>query len=627
MASSTWSSRRLVTPHFKDFSGLFILRQQLLPTPKHDLLDTITAPQLTFATIVHLKSVSAHGYRQVFKHNNIADLIVSPFSTLTFYCSVAFLAFHTRTVTLCTAYALGLAISLVTFLETYNTVYAMMQRSEFIWERIRSVTAYLVCTNGPLGLVIFSFKTAPSSRLGYESSPGVDCVQKDDDAAREQQHRKERTKSETKVQLHNDLFPEYHYALKADESTKMQQDKTIPYVLNATLQHASSKAQTATYKNVTPDLETGQEPNMKTAENHWSLTTPEVQPGDSMFQMTLRKSMHRSERPRRTRSRMSISFKECSNEDSHLSEGFRMTVWSEDETGGERSGSSTPDSDGSTPESDFQAGLRMMFGSACGRRRRGMRGGKSGTSSIGSDCLNQESEFQMKFRKAVWPRTSSKRRTGTPGSETSGEESEFQAEFRAMMGLDARKRQMFYTQDSPPDCSKHPLEATTTETNHKRNQRKPTEPPQKPKPTMSLLILLSTIPLAIFGLYKFSNINKTTHQQSLFPSSPPSPLPSTPIISPLPNTPIFSTLPSPILFTANPADHDKESSRRPCAGRCNNPRSRCTKKGGRCWELWCEKQRSMRGPRVGEKRRRDYAEKGGRGGKRRREVEEEGSVF
>ena len=444
MASSTWLSRMLVTPHFENFSGLSILRQELLPTTKYDLLDIVLAPHLTFATIIHLKSVSAHGYRQVFKHNNIADLIVSPFSTLTFYCFVAFLAFHTRTVTLCTAYALGLAISLVTFLETYNTVYAMMQRSEFIWERIRTVAAYLVCTTGPLGLVIFSFRIGPASGLGYESSPGVDWVQEEEDAAREQQHRKERTTSETKVQLHNDIFPEDHYALKADESTKMQQDKTIPYVLNATLQHASSKAQTATYKNVTPDLETGQEPNMKTAENHWSLTTPEVQPRESMFQKTLRRSMHRSERPRRTRSSMSISFQECSNEESHLSEGFRMTVWLEDETGEESSGSSTPDSEGSTPKSDFQAGLRMMFGSAYGRRRRGTRGSKSGPSSIGNEWSSQESEFQTRFREAVWPRTSSKRRTGTPGSETSGEESEFQAEFRAMMGLDARKRQMFF---------------------------------------------------------------------------------------------------------------------------------------------------------------------------------------
>ena len=443
MASSTWSSRMLVTPHFEDFSGLSILRHQLLPTLKQDLLDTVTAPKLTFATITYLKSVSAHGYRQVFKHNNIADLIVSPFSTLTFYCSVAFLAFHTRTITLCTAYALGLAISLVTFLETYNTVYAMMQRSEFIWERIRSVTAYLVCTNSPLGLVIFSFKIAPSSRLGYESSPGVDCVQKDDDAAREQQHRKERTKSETKVQLHNDLFPEDHYALKADKSTKMQQDKTIPYVLNSTLQHKNSRAQPTTYKYITPNPKSRQEPNIGVAKDNFSPRILKVQPGESTFQMTLRKSMHRSKRPRRTRSSMSISFQECSNEDSHLGQGFRMTVWSEDETGGESSGSSTPDSEGSTPESDFQAGLRMMFGSAYGRRRRGTRGSKSGPSSIGNEWSSQESEFQTRFREAVWPRTSSKRRTGTPGSETSGEESEFQAEFRAMMGLDARKRQMF----------------------------------------------------------------------------------------------------------------------------------------------------------------------------------------
>ena len=333
-------------------------------------------------------------------------------------------------------------MSLVKFLGTYNTIYTMLQRSEFIWERIRTFAACLIYTTGTLGLVICSFKTGPGSSLGFGSSPGVDSVQKEDDAARVQQHRKERITSETKVQLHNDLFPEDHYALKADESTKMQQDKPIPYVLNATLQHESFKAQPTTYRNGTPDLKTGQEPNMKTAENHWSPMTPEVQPRESTLQMTPRKSMHRSKRPRQTSSSMSISFKECSNEESHLSEGFRMTVWSEDEPRGKSSGMNTPDSEGSTPESDFQAGLRMMFGSACGKRRRGTRVSKSGPSSIGSECSSQESGFQTRFREAVWPRKSSKRRIGTPGRETSSEESEFQAEFRVIMGWGVRRRKV-----------------------------------------------------------------------------------------------------------------------------------------------------------------------------------------
>ena len=443
MASSTWSSRMLVTPHLEEFSGLSALLHQLLPTPKHDLWNTITAPQLTFATITYLKSVSAHGYRQVFKHNNIADLIVSPFPTLTFYCFVTFLAFHTRTVTFCTVYALGLAISFVTFLETHNTISAIMQRSEFIWERIRTVATYLVYSTGPLGLVIFFSRISPDSSMGYDFLlGGVDCVHEEDDAARGQQYRKERTTLERKVQLHNDLFPEDHYALKADESARTQQDKTIPYVLNATLQHESSKAQPATYKSITPDLKIGQKPNMKTAENHWSPVTPEVQPRESTFPMTLGKSMHRSKRPRRTSSSMSISFQQCPNEDSPLSEGFRMTVWSEDEPSRESSGMNTPDREGSIPESDFQAGLRMMFGSGCGKRRRGTRGSESGPSSIGSECSSQESEFQARFREAVWPRKSSKRRIGTPGRESSSEESKFQAEFRAIMGWGVRRRKV-----------------------------------------------------------------------------------------------------------------------------------------------------------------------------------------
>ena len=442
MASSTLSSRMLVMPHPEHSSGLSIFRHQLLPTPTHDLLDTATAPQLIVTTIIQLISVSAHGYRQLVKQNNIADLITSPFSTLTFYCFVALLAFHTKTVTLYTAYALGLAISLVMILETYNTIYAMMKRLEFTLERSRTIAAYLSCVTGPLGLVVFSSGMGLGSGLGYDYLPGVDCMQREDNAAREQQHRKERSTSEAKVQPYNDLFSEDHYALKADRNTERQQDRTVPYVLDATLQHESSKAQPATYKNVNSNLSTGQEPNMRTAEDNLSSKTPEVQPRESTFQMTLRESMHRSKRHRRTRSHMRLSVKECSSEDSHLKEGFHMTVWLEDAASGESSGTSTPDSEASTPESDFQAGLRMMFGSACGKRRRGKRGSKSGPSRIESGYSSQESEFQAKFRKAVWPGISIKERTGTPGSGTSGKESKFQAEFRAMMGLNGRRRQI-----------------------------------------------------------------------------------------------------------------------------------------------------------------------------------------
>ena len=443
MASSTLLSRMLVIPRPERSCGLSIFRHQLLPTPTHDLLDTATAPQLIVTTIIQLISISAHGFRQIFKQNNIADLIISPFSTLTFYCFVALLAFHTKTVTLYTAYALGLVISLVMILETYSTVYAMVKRLEFTSERSRTIAAYLSCATGPLGLVAFSSGMGLGSGLGYDCSPGVDCMQQEDNAAREQQHRKERSTSETKVQPYNDLFSEDHYGLKADENTERQQDKTVPHVLDATLQRKRSKAQPATYINVNSNLSTEHEPNMETAEDSLSSKTPEAQPRESTFQMTLRKAMHRSKRPRRTRSHMSLSVKECSSEDSHLEEGFHMTVWMEDEASGKSSGTSTPDSEGSTAESDFQAGLRMMFGSACRKRRRGKRGSKSGPSSIESRYSSQESEFQTKFRKAVWPGISSKRRTGTPGSGTSGKESDFQAEFRAMMGLDGRKRQIF----------------------------------------------------------------------------------------------------------------------------------------------------------------------------------------
>ena len=220
------------------------------------------------------------------------------------------------------------------------------------------------------------------------------------------------------MRLYNNFFPEDHHALKAYENTRRQQDNAIPYVLDTTPRHESSKAHPATYKSLTPDLNTGQESNMKTAEYYLSLTTPEIHPRESTFQMTLRKSMYRRKRPRRTRSRMSISVKECSSE------------------------MSTPDSECSTPESEFQAGLRMMFRSVRGKRSKDKKGSKSGPSSIESECSSQESEFQTKFRKAVWPRVSSKR-TGTSGSETSSEESDFQAEFRAIMGLGGRKRKIF----------------------------------------------------------------------------------------------------------------------------------------------------------------------------------------
>ena len=368
---------------------------------------------------------------------------MSPFFALTFYCLVAFLAFHTKIVTLCTACALGLAIFLVMILETYNTIYAMMMRLEFTLERITTIATYLFCAAGPLGLLVFSYGKGLDSGLSYGCLLRVDCMQKEDNAAREQQHRKERSTSEIKVQPYNDLIPEDHYALKADKNTEKQQDDTILYVSDPTLQNKSSKAQPATYKNVTPDLNTGQEPKMKTAEDYLFSKATEVQPRESTFQMTLRKAMHRSKRPRRTRPHMSISVKECSNEESYLKEGFRMTVWSEDEASGENSGTSTPDSEGSTLESDFQAGLRMMLGSACRKRRRGRKGKRSGPSTLEYECSSQESEFQTKFREAVWPEVSSKRRTSTPGSETSSGESDFQAEFRAVMGLDGRKRQEF----------------------------------------------------------------------------------------------------------------------------------------------------------------------------------------
>ena len=443
MASSRLSSRTLVTLHLEESYGLSTSRHQLLPTPTHDLLDTAPAPQLILTTIFHLKTAAAHGYRQLLKRANIANVIISPFSTLTLCCFVALLALHTKTVTFCPAYALGLSISVLMFLETYNTIYAMMMGLEFTLERIRTIAADLFCATGPLSLVVFSFGMSPGSGLGYEYSPGVDCMQEEDNAARKQQHRKERSTSETKVQLYNDLFPKDHYALKADRNTKGQQDNTVPFVLDATLQHESSKAQPATYKNFTSDLNSGQESNMEKAEDYLFPKTPELRSRESTFQMSLRKSMRRSKRPRRTRTRMSISKKECSSEDSCLKEGFRMTVRLEEETSGENSGRSTPDSEGSNPESDFQAGLRMMLGSACGKRRRGRRGIKPGPSTIESECSSQESEFQAKFREAVWPGVSSKRRTGTPGSETSSEQSGFQAEFRAMMGWHGRKRQIF----------------------------------------------------------------------------------------------------------------------------------------------------------------------------------------
>ena len=79
----------------------------------------------------------------------------------------------------------------------------------------------------------------------------------------------------------------------------------------------------------------------------------------------------------------------------------------------------------------------MMLGSpACGKRRKGRRSAPSIVDFF--EFASQESEFQTKFREAVWPEGSTKRRIGTPGRGSGSEESDFQAEVRAMMGLGGR---------------------------------------------------------------------------------------------------------------------------------------------------------------------------------------------
>ena len=400
MASSTLSSRLLTRPHLEGPFGLSVYPHQLLPTPTHDIFGTAATPRLIVATIIHLKSVSARGY---FKPDHITNLITSPLSTLTFYCFMAFMAFHDKTVTLDTASVLGLAISLVMIFKSYNTIHAIMMRLEFTLEHIRIVGTYLLWATGPLGLVIFPSEMAPDSGPNQEHSPGVDYTQKVDNAARKQQHSKEPSTSKTKVQLYNDLSPKRHYAPKADENTKKQQDSTIPDVL--------SNAQPTTYKNISLDLNTVQEPNMKTAEIYLPPQTPAIQPKESTFQTTLRESMHRSGRPRRMRSRVSTPVKEYSSEDSYFKQGFRMTVCSEDESSAQNSGTSTPDSEGSTSttESDFQTDLlRMMLCTPYRKRSRGRRSGPSIFDE--NEYPAHESAFQMKFREAVWPGGRSKKR-------------------------------------------------------------------------------------------------------------------------------------------------------------------------------------------------------------------------
>ena len=340
---------------------------------------------------------------------------MSPLSTLTFYCFVAFLAFRTKTVTLYTVYQLGFAISFVMLLETYDTIHAMVMRSEYTSERIRPLGTHLLCASGSQSLLIPSFGMAPDSDLHQKHSPGMDYMQ--DNAAREKQHKKERSTSKIKLKQHHAFPPEDPSTLKVDDHTKPQQDNTIPYVLATTLQHSSSKGQSTTYKSLTPNLNTEQEPNMKTTEIYFPPQTPEVQSNESTFQMSPRSSMHRSKTPRMTRS----------SEHSYLHPRFRIPIYSDHESNTRNSGTSTPDSSSESStstmesESDFQAALRlcMMFGSACSRRRGASRG---------SGYSNQESEFQMKFREAVWPGGCSKRRAGMLGSETWSEKSGSQAE-------------------------------------------------------------------------------------------------------------------------------------------------------------------------------------------------------
>ena len=413
MASSTLSSRLLTITHLEDLSGLSVYRHQLLPTPTHDILDTAATPQLVATTVKHLKIVSARGY---FKPDNIGNPITSPLSTLSFYCFMAFMAFLTKTVTLGTAYVLGLAISLVTIFGTYNTILAMI------------IGTYLPYTSGPSILLISSFDMCPDSDLDHEYSPEVDSSQKNNNATRKHQYRKDRSTSKTKERLYNDLSPEDHCTLKEDETAKRQQENTITYVLDAP-QHKSSRPQPTTYETLTPDLNTGQEPHVKKVEVYPPPQLPAIQPSESTFQMSLRNSMHRSKRPRRTRSGLSTSVQEYSSEDPYFKEEFQMTVCSDAESSIQYSGTSTPDSEcsTSTTESDFQAGLRMMLCSPSPIRRRNRKGRRCGPSIVPfCESSTQESEFQTQFREAVWPAGSStrRRRSGTPGRETGSESEE-----------------------------------------------------------------------------------------------------------------------------------------------------------------------------------------------------------
>ena len=404
--ASSGSLRMLVTPHPEVPSRLTVVRHQLPQTPTYDSLDTATA-QIIAATIVHIKSLTARGYRQFFKRNNITKLITSSISTLSFYCFVAFLTYHTKPVTLCTAYELGLSVSLVMILETYDTIHAMMMGLGSTMERIRTVDTHLLCATNSLGLLNFSFGTAPDSVLGKIYSPGLNPMPKGDNAATKAQHRKERSTSKTKERLHNDSSAENHCTPKADENTKSQQNNTIPYVLNLLPQHSSSKAQPPTYKTPYPNLNIRQKPTTQPASDSFPPQTPEVmQPNESPFQTTLRNSMHRSKRLRRTRS-------ERSSEDSYLDEAFRIIVRSESESSAQNSIPSSPDSEASTSttgsESEFQTDLRMsmLLGSSSLTRSRRARESRRSTPSLvetGSESLGiRESEFQMKFREAVWP--------------------------------------------------------------------------------------------------------------------------------------------------------------------------------------------------------------------------------
>ena len=393
-----------VTPHLQTPPRLTVLRHQLAPTPTYDLLDTATA-QIIAATIVHIKSLSARGYQQLSKRDNITNLIASSISSLGFYFLVAFLAFYIKPITLCTAYELGLSVSLVMILETYDTIHATMMGLGSTMERIRTVDTYLLYATNTLGLFDISFGTASVSVLGNIYSPGVSPMPKGDNAATKAQHRKERSTSKTKVQLHNHPSPEDHCILKEDETTKSQQNNTTPYVLNPPLQHPSSEPHPPTYKTSTPNLNIRQKPTMQPASNSLPPQTPEVMPSnESPFQTSLRNSMHQSKRLRRTRSERSTS-------DSYFNEAFRMTSCSESESSAQNSVPSSPDSEASTStststtgsESEFQTALRRLLvspsPSPVGRRDR--KGRRSDPSVIESE--NRESEFQMKFREAVWP--------------------------------------------------------------------------------------------------------------------------------------------------------------------------------------------------------------------------------